>query len=807
MQRRAGRDRSAGAIGPSARSRIEIAAQRFRAVSVLRFSTRSPSSPPFRKTMKSPRYAILVPLVVAAACARHSGEIAGLTAGKAPRFETRAEVATNSLNHADYHVADFDGDGILDMAVASVTGELRVLIGNGSDFVVTQELQSSEFPIWMDGGDLDGDGDEDIVVVRTYAQTSDIWWNDGAGTFVQGPTLNVPANPLSVVVGDVNGDMLLDIVVSMPSSPQIRIFLGDGVGGFPTEHTFPMPAVPAGQTTSAFTAQIVDATRDGIVDLVVADPDQDRVLVWPGVQGGLPGDTYWQLDVPGVPAAIAVGDLSGDNLDDLIVTTFDTNYFLVITEILASQPTAAVTLEGGDEGASKGGPIGETRSYLSFQIDVPDRPTLATVADVTGDDLPDLVACLGFRASLFVAPQLPGGGVGEAMFYDANDVPLRPFVGDFDQNGQNDVFALSGLGDRINLWFADDSGSLRGARNFESGLPGASWMVGGDFDGDGDAEVVVGSDNGTELSVMGRGAGDTLVREFTFDVGAVVRQLEVADLDLDGRPDLMVGVDGGLRLLRNVSTGSGYAFEVPAGTPAVLGSIQYPFGATAADLDRDGDMDIAVCDFTGGSLHLLPGTADAFVYGTPIVIDLGAASSPLDVVAADFTGDGLQDLAVSRANLSDIAILRNDGGLQFSLALNVPVGNSPNYLITSDFNVDGRADLVVSNGSSGSVSVLFGQPSGFVGQNFAAGSVPTALLANDLSGDGLPDILVASLVSGDFRVMVGDGTGGFPLLTSFPGTWGASNVVLQDMTQDGQADLLISSLVTHRVTLVRNITD
>jgi hypothetical protein len=152
-------------------------------------------------------------------------------------------------------------------------------------------------------------------------------------------------------------------------------------------------------------------------------------------------------------------------------------------------------------------------------------------------------------------------------------------------------------------------------------------------------------------------------------------------------------------------------------------------------------------------------------------------------------------------------VLRNDGGLAFSQFLTVPVGDSPNYLITADFNVDGRADLVVSNADSGSVSVLFGLPTGFSGQSYPAGSMPTALLAEDMTNDGRPDILVASLAGGDFRVMVGDGKGGFPQLSSFPGTWGASNAVLQDMDADGRRDLVISSLITHRVSLVRNITD
>ena len=94
---------------------------------------------------------------------------------------------------------------------------------------------------------------------------------------------------------------------------------------------------------------------------------------------------------------------------------------------------------------------------------------------------------------------------------------------------------------------------------------------------------------------------------------------------------------------------------------------------------------------------------------------------------------------------------------------------------------------------------------GFVGASYPAGASPTALMADDLTGDGLVDILVASLGSGDFRVLSGDGKGSFPGLTGFPGTFGASDAVLQDMDGDGLGDLLIASLVTNRLSLVRNV--
>jgi hypothetical protein len=343
---------------------------------------------------------------------------------------------------------------------------------------------------------------------------------------------------------------------------------------------------------------------------------------------------------------------------------------------------------------------------------------------------------------------------------------------------------------------------LNGSRNYASGLSVASWVEGADFDGDGDFEVIASSNSDTSLSILG--GQDSLAIEGSIIVGVEVYQMESGDLDLDGKPDLVVGVAGGVMILHNTSTPGNYSFDILPVMPITVGSSSFTFGIEIGDFDRDADLDIAICDYVGGGVHLLPGTTTAFVYDPEVIINVGGG--PVDIVAADFTGDGLQDFAVSRSDQADIAILRNEGNNQYVESLAVPVGLSPNYLVTADFNTDGRADLVVSNAVSGTVSVLFGTASGFSGSDYAAGLAPTALMAQDLTGDGVVDILVASLASGDFRVLVGDGAGSFPLLPSFPGTFGASDVVLQDMTGDGKPELMVSSLVTNRISFVRNIT-
>lgn len=739
------------------------------------------------KSASSPSLALLA-VVAAAACARHSGDVSGLRVGKQPLFETRIEIPTGSGGHSDFRLADFNGDGWLDLAVIGVTGDLRVLLGNGAAYVPGQALQLDGLPVWIAGGDFDQDQDEDLVVVRATGETADILLNDGNGTFSPGGSLAIGPDGLSLAVGDLDGDGLLDVAVSQPSVPQIRIGYGDGAGGFASSESIVLPG--GGE---AFFLAIGDLTRDGAADLCVSDPVLSRVVVFPGQPPlAAVGFSYLELYVPGNPSGMAFGELSGDGLPDLVVGASNAGRYVVITDLLGP-------IGKGQPGG------GEPWDYASFEVPVPEPPSIPTVGDVTGDGVNDLVACLAYRQSMCIARGLPGGGVGAQYLLDTSGSPLRPAVGDHNRDGRADLLTLSAKGDRINLWLADSDGRLRGARNYVTGVPLAAWVEGGDFDGDGDLEVVTGGTDDTHVVFLAPDGAGGLTIQSTVDVGFPVNQFDVVDLDGDGRPELVVAVPGGLRVLRNRSSAGVYDFEVMPAPPTSMGANSLPYGIEVADFDRDGSFDVVLCDFLGGGLHLLPGTATPFLFAPEVVLPLGNA--PAGVAAGDFTGDGLVDLAVARFGQSDIVVLKNEGGLAFSEFLTIPVGLAPTYLLTADFDRDGRADLVVSNGDSDTVSVLFGGPNGFTGQSYPAGNNPMALLVRDLSGDGIEDILVASLQSGDFRVLVGDGAGGFPLLPRFPGTLGASDALLQDVTGDGLPDLMISSVVTSRLSVVRNITD
>lgn len=730
-------------------------------------------------------------LLLAGSCVKHDGDIALVPPTSPPVFVTRLEVATGTDLHADYVVADFDGDDNLDMAVISLSGELRVLFGNGGrEFGGSfgeQAEQIDGVPAWIDSGDFDNDGDLDLAIVRSDEDTTEVWRND-SGVFAMALTLPVGENALALEVGDLDQDGELDIAVSRPLAPEILVAFGQPGLAFSQLQAISLPG--GGRPLNL---EIGDADRDGQDDLVVVDRNNARILLYPGAPQAVFGNEVCQLDVSGTPGAVALGDLSGDGNADLVVSIFDGNKYLVITDLIQ------LAGKGG-----KGGGV-SLCSYLSFDVPMPGRPSLATVADASGDGINDLVACLAFESNMAVAHGLPGGGVGPVDLLDASGFPLRPFVADNDGNGAADLFALSGNGNRVNLWLADGAGKLLGARNYDSVLTDARFVASADFDGDGDFEAVVGG-NAPGLSLMGRD-GSGLEVDGLVPVGADVRQIEVADLGGDGRPDLLLAVPGGLRLFRNESTPGLYSFVDQVSANFDLGSATTPSSIEIADVNGDGNDDLVVCDPATDTVFVLAGTSDAFAFGPAVAIDV--AGGPIDAVAGDYNGDGLVDLAVARSTLADVAILQNDDNLGFNEVMLVPVGlvgQTPTSLLGDDFNGDGLTDLVISNTGSDTVSLLLANGGGFVGQEVAVGESPVALLARDLSNDGVPDLLVASLEGGDFRVLIGSRDGSFASETVYPGTLATFDATLADMTGNGQADLVITNLLTNRVTLVDNIT-
>ncbi len=217
---------------------------------------------------------------------------------------------------------DFDGDGIVDIATVNVSPpSVAILNGDallGSDSigsVTRQDVGNS--PRDLATGDVDGDGDLDIVTANQSENSVTTLRNRGSGTFIR-EDFPTGEGPQKVLLVDLNQDDALDILTLNTGndvSDRISVLINTSAFNF-SEPTF----FPAGEAPTALSAGDLD--NDGNTDLVVSNSSDDNILVLHGSGDGIftTGGTY--ATGPS-PQSLALGDLNEDGFLDAITGNDD----------------------------------------------------------------------------------------------------------------------------------------------------------------------------------------------------------------------------------------------------------------------------------------------------------------------------------------------------------------------------------------------------------------------------------------------------------------------------------------------------
>jgi hypothetical protein len=639
-------------------------------------------------------------------------------------------------------VADFNGDGVPDLATVSFGGTawLSVLLADGEGGYLAPEttpilLESLDLEV----GDFDGDGDIDIVVCDTDrffgGNSVSLYRNDGEGgmTFA-GQWAAGTTGPSGISSADFNNDGWLDLAVAFDayivSNNKAAVLFNNAGSGFDS---------PVVVTLNSGTRQIDsgDINGDGDVDFVVAH-ESNR---WTVVLNNGDGTFAAQSPVVGLVAGsipelptVHLSDIDNDGDLDVFFSNRDTG----------GVGAGAISLWRNNGSGNFGG--GE---LLSFGIYSNGGVNIAT-ADTTGD---------GWK-EILVATEASGNWIY--------------FVG-------------------------DGAGGFEAPRRLRAGHSPMSMQT-ADLNADGDQDVIIVARDSNEACVyLNPGAGE-FVQPAVIDMvdpqtvsPSFTTHLESGDLDNDDDLDLVIGVrcDFEDTYVLSVRLNNGDGTFAP---PTLYPCQRYPVVVHLRDLNNDGFDDLLYMDGEFDFRFRFRINNGSGTFG-PINSRHIVGGEVTTMVTEDVDNDGDADVLVD-AGFFNIAIMKNQGGGTFAPPIyhEVENGGTDGFAL-GDFNADGNLDLLTPSGVQGYPQISFGNGDGTFGQGF---TVPTgrdvrSFAVGHLDADtDLDFVSYYNLDETGLGVRRGRGDGNFFPATLHHGSfdWGdnTSSVQLGDVDGDGVLD-------------------
>lgn len=682
-------------------------------------------------------------------------------------------------------VADFDGDGVLDLiSTDQLSSSLSLVKGFGDgNFRRLSGVATGTYPSATAFVDVNNDGKPDLVSSNLLTRDVTVNLGNGLGAFGAKISSTASGNAGGLAVGDWNGDGKIDAAAVSPQQNTLSIMLGDGTGHFGAPRLF---------TTGAYPKQVVtaDVDADGKADLVIVCRDANKLQVWLGDgTGQFALSTALSVTTGGNPSYVSASDLSGDGKIDLAVGGgTGTASFMQVFLQGAGAFGAPVAYNPGF------GPQGITPSDINKDGKV---DLLVALTDISGTG--SLALLLGTGGGAFGAPTILGTG----------NAPKIVAVGDFNQDGNPDVVTANNGGNNLSILQNIGAGAFLTASRIN--LPSGSFpdaVAAGDFNLDGKADVAIAYEQ-TNLVATANGdcQGGFAILNSANNVGITPIAMTATDFNGDHKTDLVVAnnFDNTFSYLVNGGTGN---FTV-TNALAVGAACDSVVDVDSADISNDGIPDIAfVCEGVG-YLCTLQGTGlgGSSAFGAPVCTQFGGTSEGLALGQYDL--DSISDAAVAARDLNvvQIGISNGSGGIT-DIPATFPVNAMPVGVARGYLNGDLVADLAVANSGSNTVSALLGDGGGafsFPSIDSPAGQAPTALVIQDFNLDGKMDVAVVNTNGNDVSLLLGDGAGHF----SNAGNFGVRDqplaIAAGDFNCDGKPDLAVADNFNDTITILLNM--
>ena len=706
--------------------------------------------------------------------------------------------------------------------------------------------------------DLDSDGDLDIVTVaedpeHSIAERSKLTWleNDGGGSFGEPKIVGTGLNDIhSLSAIDFDGDQDVDLLFSDRRTDEIGWFENQGDAQFGNKQVIAIDedlGLCTFDCNSAIEIKATDFDSDGDLD-VLSSSTKNSTVGWYENQGD---EEFGSLQILAQPEAgsgafsfahgnIADADFDGDGDMDILVTTKIDNQIVwyernngssfVGHEIARSSvarfndvlvadfdgdgdpDVVSSYLVPGTASESKlvwfenqgGGKFGE-QTTIATDENAFYRYLDSVDFDRDGDL--DLISTSSFFEFNQIAWHENNGQAGFQSPQIVSDAGIWASVvmaGDLNGDGHVDVVNTTrsnirrdGVSPEI-YWYSNDGTNQFSDPNLIiRTLAGPGLADSGDFDGDGDADIVTFSPLDRVIAWHeNTGSGDFNL-PIEVDPGFDNAQTIIAtDLDGDGDTDILAANEKQVAWFSNQGAGS-FTDRITISNQVVMRA----FAAT--DFDGDGDLDFIMDRNVENIVWVENLGASQFSSPKPVF----SGSSPIIYVnSADLNGDGKSDV-ISYAARQDTFTwyAQNDNG-EFGdgMVIEHPQLDNPDTAYPADFDADGDTDLLIvsdynlawfeNQGGDFSERHEVWAPSGF----FRTISSEDAFYVGDVDDDG--DIDITSSSQQGVVWFENDGAGNFSDQIVIESGVVGSSVHLRDIDRDGRTDIISSSINDNRLT-------